>query len=196
VVLGKVIIVGGSVGGVSAGVLLHRAGWQVMVYERSALGLGGKGAGLVPQPDVSRILAEIGREDVLETGVVARERIILDRQGRIVQTLRTPQSQMSWDLLFEAFRSELPENCYRRGVRVLSASCTDDTAAVTMRGANHVNRAPETFIEFVAKVVERVVKRTSYLCATSRNIDMIDGRELRKKLSNRCGAVDVSYADF
>ena len=65
-----------------------------------------------------------------------------------------------------------------------------------MRGANHVNRTPETFIEFVAKFVERVVKRTSYLCATSRNIDMIDGRELRKKLLNRCGVVDVSYADF
>jgi hypothetical protein len=65
-----------------------------------------------------------------------------------------------------------------------------------MSGANHVNRTPETFIEFVAKVAERVVKRTSYLCATSRNIDMIDGRELRKKLLNRCGVVDVSYANF
>lgn len=129
----KVIIVGGSVGGLFAGVLLHRAGWQVTVYERSVTGLGGKGAGLVAQPDVSRILAEIGREDVLRAGVVARERIFLDRQGRIVQTIRSPQTQMSWDLLLEAFRSELPESCYRRGMRVVSMISGEHTAAVTMQ---------------------------------------------------------------
>jgi hypothetical protein len=50
-----------------------------------------------------------------------------------------------------------------------------------MRGANHVNRTPDTFIEFVAKVVERVVERTSYLCAASRNINMIYERESQKK---------------
>ena len=65
-----------------------------------------------------------------------------------------------------------------------------------MRGANHVNRTPETFIEFVAKFVERVIERTSYLCATRRNIDMINSRQLRKKPLNRCGVVDVSHADF
>jgi hypothetical protein len=61
-----------------------------------------------------------------------------------------------------------------------------------MSGANHVNRTPETFIEFVAKFVERVIKRTSYLCATSRNIDMINGRERRKNLLNRCGVVGIT----
>jgi 2-polyprenyl-6-methoxyphenol hydroxylase-like FAD-dependent oxidoreductase len=117
----KVIVVGGSVGGLFAAVLLQQAGWQIALYERSVLGLGGKGAGLVAQPDVSRILHEIGREDVLRSGVVARERIFLDRQGNIIHTVRTPQAQMSWDLLFEAFRSKLPDHCYRRGVRVMSA---------------------------------------------------------------------------
>jgi 2-polyprenyl-6-methoxyphenol hydroxylase-like FAD-dependent oxidoreductase len=62
VTAGKVIVVGGSVGGLFAAALLQRAGWQIALYERSVLGLGGKGAGLVAQPDVSRILNEIGRE--------------------------------------------------------------------------------------------------------------------------------------
>jgi 2-polyprenyl-6-methoxyphenol hydroxylase-like FAD-dependent oxidoreductase len=57
----------------------------------------------------------------LRSGVVARERIFLDRQGNIIHTVRTPQAQMSWDLLFEAFRSKLHDHCYRRGVRVVSA---------------------------------------------------------------------------
>jgi 2-polyprenyl-6-methoxyphenol hydroxylase-like FAD-dependent oxidoreductase len=129
---GKAIVVGGSVGGLFAAVLLHHAGWQVALYERSFAGLAGKGAGLVAQIEVSRILAEIGRAEVSRSGVVARERIFLDRQGKIVHTVRTPQSQMSWDLLFEAFRSELPENCYRRGVHILSATHNEHTATVLM----------------------------------------------------------------
>jgi 2-polyprenyl-6-methoxyphenol hydroxylase-like FAD-dependent oxidoreductase len=128
---GKAIVVGGSVGGLFAAVLLHRAGWQVSVYERSAMGLAGKGAGLVAQPDVERILAEIGREDVLDSGVLARERIFLDRHGNIVQTIRTPQSQISWDLLFEAFRAEFPEDSYRRDASVMSATAVGETATIS-----------------------------------------------------------------
>jgi 2-polyprenyl-6-methoxyphenol hydroxylase-like FAD-dependent oxidoreductase len=130
VAAGKVIVVGGSVGGLFAAVLLQQAGWQIALYERSVLGLGGKGAGLVAQPDVGRILHEIGREDVLHSGVVARERIFLDRQGNIIHSVSTPQAQMSWDLLFEAFRSKLPDHCYRRGVGVVSAM--DDGLAATV----------------------------------------------------------------
>src|SRR5580698_10292898 len=58
VAAGKVIVVGGSVAGLFAAALLQRAGWQIALYERSVLGLGGKGAGLVAQPDVRRILNE------------------------------------------------------------------------------------------------------------------------------------------
>jgi thioredoxin reductase len=54
---GKAIVVGGSVGGLFAATLLHRAGWCVVIYERSKTGLAGKGAGLVAQMDVTRILS-------------------------------------------------------------------------------------------------------------------------------------------
>jgi 2-polyprenyl-6-methoxyphenol hydroxylase-like FAD-dependent oxidoreductase len=133
---GKAIVVGGSVGGLFAAVLLHRAGWQVSLYERSTMGLGGKGAGLVAQPDVERILAEIGRADVLDSGVVAHERIFLDKKGNVLQTIRTPQSQISWDLLFEAFRAELPDDSYRRGAYVMSATDDGETATITIEGGN------------------------------------------------------------
>jgi 2-polyprenyl-6-methoxyphenol hydroxylase-like FAD-dependent oxidoreductase len=128
----KAIVVGGSLGGLFTAVLLHRAGWRVSVFERSAAGLAGKGAGLVAQPDVERILAEIGREDVLDSGVLAHQRIFLDRNGDILQTVLTAQSQISWDLLFEAFRSELPEDSYRRGASVSSAADDSEAATITL----------------------------------------------------------------
>ncbi len=129
-VVGKVIVVGGSVGGLFAGLLLQRAGWDVTLYERSASGLAGKGAGLVPQQEVGSILEEIGRLDVLRSGVVARERIFLDRNGNVLQTVQTPQSQISWDLLFEAFRSQFSDTQYKQGYRVLEVSADESSATV------------------------------------------------------------------
>ena len=127
---GKAIVIGGSVGGLFIGVLLQRAGWRVEIYERSPAGLAGKGAGLVPQPEIRAILREIDREDVLNTGVVAKERIFLDRDGEIQGLLRTPQAQMSWDLLFQAWRDQVPLQQYHLGRGAVSVTNTEAHALV------------------------------------------------------------------
>jgi 2-polyprenyl-6-methoxyphenol hydroxylase-like FAD-dependent oxidoreductase len=126
----KVIVIGGSVGGLFAGVLLHKIGCDVTVYERSVSGLNGRGAGLVSQPDVIQILAEIGAESVFRSGVVARERIVFDRSGEIVHRVETPQSQISWDLLYEAFRSQIPDRKYVTGREAKSVRVDGKKAVV------------------------------------------------------------------
>ena len=45
----KIVIAGGSLGGLFAAALLHAAGHEVTVFERSKHGLEGRGAGLVGQ---------------------------------------------------------------------------------------------------------------------------------------------------
>lgn len=127
---GKAIIAGGSVGGLFASVLLMRAGWQVAIYERSASGLAGKGAGLVPQEEVGRILRLIGRGDVLRSGVMAVERIFLDKAGQVVAAMDSPQTQISWDMLFAAFRSAVSDAHYRNGHTVRSIELTAGQATV------------------------------------------------------------------
>ena len=127
---GKAIIVGGSVGGLFIGVLLQRAGWDVEIFERSSSGLAGKGAGLVPQHEIAAILREIDREDLLRTAVVANERIFLDRDGEIQGLLRTPQAQMSWDLLFQTWCDHIPSRHYHLGRGVASATTAEDHAAI------------------------------------------------------------------
>ncbi len=108
----KIIIIGGSVGGLFAGVLFSQQGHDVHIYERSSQGMEGRGAGLVAQREVLEILAEIGCEDVAEAGVVARERIFLNHENEIEARQATPQSQISWDRLFTAFRSKMPQGGY------------------------------------------------------------------------------------
>ena len=52
----RIRIVGGSLAGLFAGILLQNAGHDVRLYERSVSGLAGRGAGLVGQSDLLRIL--------------------------------------------------------------------------------------------------------------------------------------------
>jgi 2-polyprenyl-6-methoxyphenol hydroxylase-like FAD-dependent oxidoreductase len=117
----KVGIAGGSLGGVFAAVLLHEAGHDVTVYERSSHGLEGRGAGVVGQLDIFKILRMIGCEHVSRVGVVAHERIFLDRSGEIAARHRTPQTQISWDVLFRSFQERLPTDRYILDCQVVSA---------------------------------------------------------------------------
>ncbi|WP_029004613.1 FAD binding domain-containing protein [Azorhizobium doebereinerae] len=126
----RVIIVGGSMGGLFAGVLLHRAGFDVTVYERSSHGLEGRGAGLVAQREVFAILREVGVEHIARIGVIAEERIYFDRDGGIIQSHHMPQTQLSWDLLFRTFRDLLPPGSYVNGAQVTGASQAPGHAAI------------------------------------------------------------------
>lgn len=109
----RILVVGGSMGGLFAAVLLGRAGFDVTVTERSAHGLEGRGAGLVGQSEVFDILREVGVEHLARVGVTAHERIYLDRSDAIIHRQRTPQTQLSWDILFRTFRERVPDARYR-----------------------------------------------------------------------------------
>lgn len=114
----RIGIVGGSLAGLFAGILLERDGHQVCIYERSAHGLGGRGAGLVPQQEVFQVLDLIGAGDLAHVGVVARERIYLDAAGQVVQRMRTPQMQVSWDVLYQGVAARLAAGGYALGRQV------------------------------------------------------------------------------
>src|SRR5258708_11353257 len=93
----RIRIVGGSLGGIFAAALLRMDGHQVRIYERSMTGLAGRGAGLVGQRDIFAILRAVGCEHVARVGVVALERIVFDRNGRVAHPQATPQMQISSD---------------------------------------------------------------------------------------------------
>ncbi|WP_445143394.1 FAD binding domain-containing protein [Dyella sp. Tek66A03] len=128
----RIGIVGGSVGGLFAGVLLHRQGHQVTVMERARHGLARRGAGLVVQEQVTRILGQVGRAHLAELGVWANERIVLDTGGEVISRENRPQMQMSWDLLYDGFRQLLPEQLYLTGTAVESVTPSAQSAQVSL----------------------------------------------------------------
>jgi 2-polyprenyl-6-methoxyphenol hydroxylase-like FAD-dependent oxidoreductase len=115
----RIVIAGGSMAGLFAGALLHKAGHEVQIFERSHSGLEGRGAGLVAQPDVFDLLGMLGLDSVAQTGVIARERVTLDRHGSVRHRDPRPQLQVSWDHLYSAVRSQLADDLYRTGRAVL-----------------------------------------------------------------------------
>jgi 2-polyprenyl-6-methoxyphenol hydroxylase-like FAD-dependent oxidoreductase len=117
----KVLVAGGSLGGLFVAALLHRAGMEVAVHERSAQSLAGRGAGLVMQPEMAAILDELDHVGAAATGVAAPERIFLDTAGRVTARHAMPQTQISWDRVFLAVHSCLPAERYLTDRTVLKA---------------------------------------------------------------------------
>ncbi|ROP65470.1 FAD-dependent monooxygenase [Curtobacterium sp. PhB115] len=124
----RVAVVGGSLGGLFVATLLKQDGHDVTVFERSSRGLARRGAGLVAQQDLYDVLHRLGLDQAADVGVVAAERITLDRSGRVVQRDRTPQTQVSWDHLWVTLRELLDDDEYLLGHRVEEVR-SDDTHA-------------------------------------------------------------------
>lgn len=134
----RIVIIGGSIGGLFAAVLLRGEGHDVSVYERSRHGLEGRGAGLVAQREVFAILREVGYEHLARVGVVAHERVYLDRSDGVIERQAAPQTQLSWDVLFRSFRQLLPDANYRGGRAARAVTQTGGSAVVHFEDGGHV----------------------------------------------------------
>jgi 2-polyprenyl-6-methoxyphenol hydroxylase-like FAD-dependent oxidoreductase len=128
----RIGIVGGSMGGLFAASALRAAGHDVHVFERSARGLEGRGAGLVGQRELYAILRMLGCEQAARVGVPAHERITFARNGSIAQRQVMPQTQISWDHLYRTVRYLLPPVAYRVGARVIRIENTAASAAIVL----------------------------------------------------------------
>ena len=105
-----IAIAGGSLGGLFTAALLHRTGHQVQVFEKSMSGLRARGAGLVAQDQIFTTLDAIGLPRSAVPGVTSTERISLDRAGAVRHRERATQTQLSWDRLYDALRSAVPDD--------------------------------------------------------------------------------------
>jgi 2-polyprenyl-6-methoxyphenol hydroxylase-like FAD-dependent oxidoreductase len=119
----RALVVGGSMSGLLAALLLQRAGWDVDVFERVESELSGRGAGIVAQPDLIATLRELGI-DATDLGVEITTRKILDASGRLAGECACPQVLTAWERVYRALRDAFPAQHYHRGrgVRELEQS--------------------------------------------------------------------------
>lgn len=107
----RVVIVGGSVGGLAAAHELRAIGAETAVYERSAGRMQARGAGVVMQPEVEALLVRLGLS-AREVSVELRERQQLHLHGRATR-YAAPQLMTAWDTLYRVLREPVAGLCYR-----------------------------------------------------------------------------------
>ena len=111
----KVVIAGGSVGGLFAATALRAAGWDVRVFEQSPHELDSRGGGIVLQPPIERAFAFGGVPLPRESGVDSVDRIYVDTHDRIVQRIAMPQTQTAWNVIYTALKRALPAGIIHAG---------------------------------------------------------------------------------
>ncbi|MGW5152611.1 FAD binding domain-containing protein [Rhodococcus koreensis] len=106
----KVLVAGGSVGGLAAAHELRAVGADAVVYERSAGRMQARGAGIVMQPEVESLLVRLGAS-ARSVSVELFERQQLHIHGRPIR-YAAPQLMTAWDTLYRILKEALPEGSY------------------------------------------------------------------------------------
>ena len=122
----RVIVIGGSMSGLFAGLLLRRHGWDVSIFERSPVPMAGRGAGIVTHPELRAALAAAGVAVGADLGVPIALRRTLDRDGTIIGEYGCPQIATSWNKLFEMLKDGFPAERYFLGKELVRACDTGD----------------------------------------------------------------------
>ena len=102
------MVVGGSLGGLTAALLLHEAGFAVSVHERSAR-LADRGAGIVAHPESLRYLLERHLMGLDEVSIPCGNLRYLDRDGRLVSEEPSGYRFTSWFALYARMLDRLPD---------------------------------------------------------------------------------------
>jgi len=127
-------IVGGSLGGLTAALVLRDLGCEVEVAERSTAELESRGAGIVVLPETSRYLNE--RTNVGLDSVTTSTRVLryLDAEGAIVHESARHYRYSGWHTIYRALLDSLGRERYHVGREVTEIDDGGERVAISYAG--------------------------------------------------------------
>lgn len=112
----RVIIVGGSMGGLFAGLFFRKAGWNAQIFERVAEPLNARGAGIATHPELFESLKLVDIDpETPEFGVLSPGRAVYGRDGTCLYAEPYEQVMTSWGRLYDLLRQKFGEESYHAG---------------------------------------------------------------------------------
>ncbi len=133
----RVSIAGGSVGGLTAALVLRDAGCDVRVFERSSTALQARGAGIAAlDTTLDYLLTRGGFQDTdvcSSTGWIR----FLNRDGSVRHEQRHRYRFSSWNTIYRALRSLLDDGRYELGAEVTGFAERHGTVTVTLGPGPH-----------------------------------------------------------
>lgn len=130
----RILVVGGSLGGLMAANVLHRAGHHVTVLEKSAGSLDGRGAGIVTHQGLLAALRACGVTVDDSLGVRVAARVALAANGQAQARAEHPQLLTSWSRLYALLSAALPADRCRLGITVQTIEESADGVRVVCAG--------------------------------------------------------------
>src|ERR1700720_4375998 len=141
----RAVVIGGSMAGLFAALLLRRAGGQVGGGGRMRAGVAGRGAGIVTHKELFDVLARAGIDTAAAAlGVSVPGRRVLDRDGRVAGELALPQVLTSWGRLYGMLKEAIPTNCYHHGQNLVEV--TEHSDRVVARFADGTRASGDLLI--------------------------------------------------
>ena len=138
----EIAVVGGSLGGLTAGCLLADDGHDVTIYERSAAPLEERGAGIGLLPMTSRYLHERGGVDVAAVSVATSHIRTLRRDGSVLHEAAHRYLFSSWNTIYREMLGCFDGDRYRLGHELVHV----DPTTPRVDFANGASAAPDVVV--------------------------------------------------
>jgi 2,6-dihydroxypyridine 3-monooxygenase len=132
--MGRAVIVGGSLGGLNAALWLRDIGWDVVVLERSASPLEGRGAGIVLHPATARYLVDRGIAELTDISAPVDWLRYLAADGAVASETPCRFRFTSWTTLYRSLLGCFGRSFYRMGTEVVAVEPGETVAALTAGG--------------------------------------------------------------
>ena len=116
----EAVVIGGSMAGLCAGLVLRAAGYAVEIFEKSPREMQERGAGLVVQDEVLDFVMKHCGANPDELGVRSRARQLLALDGSVIWTEASPQLMTSWDSLYRNLKRAFPPAHYHHATRLIA----------------------------------------------------------------------------
>ena len=128
---GRVLIIGGSMGGLFAAINLRNQGWEVEIFERAESELANRGAGIATHKELYQAVRSAGIELRDEMGIHSDGRVMFDRTGALITQCDMPQIMTSWGLIFRFLRAQVPDEIYHQNKSMVGLE--QDQGQITAR---------------------------------------------------------------
>jgi 2,6-dihydroxypyridine 3-monooxygenase len=134
----RVSVAGGSIGGLTAALVLRDIGCDVRVFERSSTALQARGAGIAALDATLRYLVERGGLDASEICSATDWIRFLNRDGSVRYEQRHRYRFSSWNTIYRSLRRLLDADRYLLGTEVSGFRRRADTVEVALGSGSRV----------------------------------------------------------
>jgi 2,6-dihydroxypyridine 3-monooxygenase len=132
----RAVVIGGSIGGLTAALLLRGLGFAVEVYERSSAPLSGRGSGIVLQPDTVRWFTERSSQSLADLKTSTRYVQYLNRDRGGDHREERVHHYTAWGTFYRALLADLGSEHYHLGEHACGFSQTAQTVTVRFTGGH------------------------------------------------------------